>query len=235
MLRRLWPALALVVGLFASAAEAHYPFFAIDPTAGDKGTVNLYFEEAAKPGTGEYLDPFLKDGSYWIRTPDGVPTPLKMQEVLKGANRWMAVALETARPRSIEGYCKWGVYRGNLLHYYTKHIDAATPEQMKALSRSEKLKFDLVPQVAGDTVEVQVLWQGKPKTGQDVTIFGPGLRVTEKSDAEGMVRFKPAKPGLYAMRTAFVEPDIAGKDNNQDYKGVRQTATMTLNLPLTGK
>ncbi|MGE3809072.1 MAG: hypothetical protein AB7K24_30785 [Gemmataceae bacterium] len=223
-------AMALLAGLLlvAGTARAHYPWFV--PTK-DPTKIDLYFEEGPRPGDGEYLPSFLK-GKFWLRTPGQEPTPIKFEEVNKGGQRFLTFTTEAKPPRALEGYCKYGVYKGNLLFYYFKHLDAQAAKNLKPLARAEQLDYDLVPSWADGSLEVQLLWKGKPKGNQAVAVIGPKFREQIRSDDSGIVRFKPPASGLYTLRTSFVDAEPAGKDDGNDYKGLRQTATLTINLPV---
>jgi hypothetical protein len=229
---RFSPVIILTVLLAPSLVFGHYPWFTRNPSA-EKDTVQFVFEEGLAAHDGQYLDPFIKDATYWLRTPGKKePASMKFEEIKKDGKRWLTFSPAAAAPRAIDCYCKWGVYQGKLLHYYARHLDVASTDDLAALARAEKLDFDLVPRVNRDMIEIQVIWQGKPGAGNSVLIFGPQFKTTLIADANGIVRFQPGKGGLYALRTQFIEPDIAGTDKGTTYKGVRQTATLTMTLPI---
>lgn len=229
--RTLIAAMLLVAGL-AATAHAHYLW-----VASDKSTVNIYFEEGPAPGDGGYLDPFVKASQTWIRTPEQKePQALAAKEVTKDKNRWLAAELPHAAPRSIDCYGKFGVYRYGttdvLLHYYARHLDVSTHDEMHALARAENLHLDIVPHDHEGEVQLTVLWKGKPAADRPVYIRGPkGFNQTPKTDAKGIVTFKPDAAGRYLFRTS-VDEDKGGEDDGKAYSLTRHNATMMLTLPL---
>lgn len=228
MHRLLTTAALVTLALAAGLAHAHYPYIV---PAKEAGKLNLYFEDAPRAGTGEYLDPFLK-GKYWLRSPaSDKQVMLKPEDVKKDKQRWFTFTADASTPRAVDAYCKWGVYKGNLLYYYVKHIDAGSAKEIAALAKSSNLEYDLVPAWKDGSLEVQLLWKGKPKAGQVVTVMGPKFREQLKSDENGVITIKPPAKGIYSMRTAFIEPEPAGKEGGEEYKGLRQTGTLTIQLP----
>jgi hypothetical protein len=220
---------------FPALAFAHYPWFLKGQPADKPGTVTMIFEEGPAPGNGEYLDPFIKSATYWLRTTEkNAPTPLEFKPHDKDGKRWLTFSPDAVPAHGIEGYCKWGVYQGKLLHYYVRYLNVTSPEHLAALARAEKLQFDLVPRIEQNEIVVQVLWEGKPAAEKPVYITGPQFRRTATADAQGLIRFQPEKAGLYTLRSQFVQPEPEGTDDGTAYKGMRQTVTLTLNLPVSG-
>ena len=95
-----------------------------------------------------------------------------------------------------------------LLHYYAKHIDAQSTEDMNKLARAEQLDLDIVPTFSKDGVELQVLWKGKPASGRPFYLRGAGgLKKNLTTDEQGRVRFAPLASGFHSMRTTVEELD----------------------------
>lgn len=235
---RIWCA-ALVGSLFFSleTASAHYLWLAIDENDGEHGTVNLYFEEGPRPGDGGYLDPFVRGGKTWIRTPDrDKPTPLELGEVKKPGKRWMAGALPVAGPRSIESYGKFGVYSYGdtevLLHYYARYLDVTSAEQLRSLRRARQLALDIVARWVDGELKARVLWKGEPAAGRSVIVRGPGVNEKLRSDEKGTIEFKPTTRGRYTLRTSVDEPDRKGTDDGKKYDLTRHHSTLTIQLPI---
>ena len=164
--------------VFVSTASAHYLWVALVAKAGEHGTTNIYFEGGPGPGSGEYLDPFIKHGKTWIRTanhPKG--KLLEMGVGKKPKSRWLTSALPAGAPRSIDSYGKWGVYRYGktdvLLHYHARLLDVATVKDLHKLARAEQLGVDIVPHQGEFSMELKVLWRGKPAVGRTGFICGP--------------------------------------------------------------
>jgi hypothetical protein len=129
-----------VVGL-ASVASAHYLWVAIEKKSGEGEVANIYFEEGPAPGDGGYLDPIAASAKTWIRTVDSPkPALLKTSEATAPNKRWLTADVAKAAPRSVDCYAKFGVYRYGqtdvLLHYYARHLDVSTHEDLHELSRA---------------------------------------------------------------------------------------------------
>lgn len=238
-MKRLVLAAAIHLGLLLSAASAHYLWVSVDGKTGEHGTANLYFEEAARPGDGQYLDPFVNHGKTWSRgVAQKKATLLKMSEVKKDGNRWLSAALTSPAPRAIESYGKWGVYRYGqtdiLLHYYARILEVGSPAQMKELARSKNLALEVVPRDSGEVLELEVLWKGKPAASRLVVVRGPGgFRKNLQTDENGIVRIQPAGAGTYTFRTS-VELNESGTDNGKTYQKIRHHSTLALKLPVGG-
>ncbi len=235
MLRKITFACAINLALLFSSASAHYLWINVDTKSGDQGTTNLFFEEGPRPGTGKYLDPFIERGTTWVHTVKKKPMPLKMSVVKKPGKRWLANELEVSAPRSIESFCKWGVYTYGktevLLHYYGKYIDAASIKDKNSLSRASQLDLDIVPTFSDKGVEIQVLWKGKPAAGRPFKLRGAGgLNKTLTTDKEGRVRFQPIASGLHSMRTSVDEPERSGTFEGKEHDIARHHSSLTVNL-----
>lgn len=228
------PALFLLV----APVSAHYLWITVQK-AGEKQTVDLFFEEGPRPGDGQYLDPFIKRGTTWVRTGTGEAEPVKMAEVKQPGKRWLSTALQSTGPCGITSYGKWGVYRYGeldiLLHYYAKHIRVDSAEGLGAFARARELELDLVPSVVGDKVEVLVMWKGKPAVGRTVLVRGPGVRENPKTNEDGVIRFQIDQPGEYALRTSIELKGEKGTFEGKEYAEVRHHSTLTIKLPLGQK
>lgn len=224
---------AILAVLLPAVALAHYPYYLEDKSQPGAGNIMFVFEEGPAPGDGQYLDPFVKNGTFWLRTPGKKDaTTLKFKDVTKDGKRWLALSTGVDSSRAIDCHCKWGVYQGKLLHYYARHLHVTSADHLAGLARAEKLRFELVPRLDKGAVEIQVLWDGKPDAGRSVLIAGPQFRTTAKSDAKGLVRFEPKKAGLYTMRTQFIDAKPEGTDGGKKYSGVRHTTTLSIDLPI---
>lgn len=232
--------LFLLFGILSSPAWSHYLWVSLDSKSGEHGTVNVYYEGGPGPGDGQYLDPFVQRGKTWIRVPgaDG-PAELKMKETKSPGKRWLSAPLTASGPRSIESYGKWGVYRYGktdvLLHYYAKHLDVGSQEDLIKLGRAKQLHLDVVPQRVDDGAGFQVLWKGKPAAGRPVAVRGPGgFNAKLTTDKHGSVQFKPGGKGRYTLRTS-VEQKETGTDDGKDFQLIRHHGTVLVNLPVNQK
>ncbi|MBC8354197.1 MAG: hypothetical protein H8E66_19565 [Planctomycetes bacterium] len=226
-----------VLVVLASQATAHYLWVTIDAKSGEHGTTNIYFEGGPSAGDGQYLDPFVERGTTWIRTlGQSEPNVLKVADTKKGDKRWLSAALTAAGPRSIDSYCKWGVYRYGetdvLLHYYARRLDGADHDDLHELCRAEQMALDIVPHDEEGSTQLKVLWQGKPAVGRSVSIRGPGgFKANLKTDASGYVQFEAEVKGRYTFRTN-VEEKKNGTQDGKTYQLVRHHGTLIINLPL---
>lgn len=227
--------LCLPLLLAATPVWGHYLWVGINPK---DNTANVYFEEGPAARDGKYLDPFVSGGKTWIRTlsqPEA--TPLEVSDTKQGDKRWLSGSLTADAPRSVDSYGKFGTYSYGktevLLHYYAKYLDVATTEQMEKLARAEQLKLDILPRADGDSIRLQVLWQGEPAPAErPMYIRGPGgFRQTLKTDQNGQVSFSPKAQGQYLMRTS-VQLDESGTDDGKPYEQIRHHSTLTMQLPV---
>jgi len=227
----------VVLTIFASPASAHYLWVTIDAKAGEQGTTNIYFEGGPSAGDGQYLDRFVARGRTWIRTlGESAPSALKVQDTKLADKRWLSAPLPAKGPRSIDSVATFGVYRYGetdvLLHYYGRNIEVDDHDDLHELGRAKQMLLDIVPHDEEGSMQLTVLWQGKPAAGKTVYVRGPaGWKVTAKTDAAGRVTFKPEGKGRYTIRTS-VEEKKEGTDNGETYQLIRHHATLIMNLPL---
>lgn len=226
---------ALLATALATPAWSHYLWVTIDAKTGDNGTTNVYFEGGPGPGDGQYLDPFVEHGKTWIRTVDkDRPAEVKMEVAMSPGKRWLSGSLPAAGPRSIESYGKWGVYRYGktdvLLHYYAKHFDAESANDLEKLGRADQLDLDIVPVASGENPGFRVLWKGEGVAGRPVAVRGPGgFKASLTTDEAGNVQVKADKKGRYTLRTS-VEEQEGGTDDGKDYQKIRHNITAVINL-----
>jgi hypothetical protein len=225
-----------LLGLFCPLpqASAHYLWVTIDK---QNGATNIYFEGAPAAGDGRYLDHFTKTSKTWFRTVEKIkPELIQTSDVRKDKKRWLSVKLPAAAPRSIDCYGKFGVYAYGktnvLLHYYGRHLDVSTHEDLHELGRAKHMDLDIVPHDSENEIELTVLWKGKPAADRIVYIHGPKqFRKNVKTNDKGRVIFTPAAAGNYRLRTS-VEQATPGRDGDDDYDLIRHHATMIMTLPL---
>ena len=245
-------------------ALSHYLWATIDYDSRGSGITKLHFEDKPTPGLGEFLQPFADGAQTWIRTlSTNSPKQIQLAEVTNQGNRWLSAELSQEGPRSIETYAKWGVWQfpdtGNetLLHYYAKHLDVNSPDNLDALGVASEFLLDLVPsgyvkpsqffnldlgverlsnfisRWTGPSVEILVRWRGQPAADAHLTVRGPtGPKIHLKTDAKGYVRVQASEPGLWTFLSYVEESDKKGVDQGKAYDVVRYTSSLTLRLPL---
>lgn len=222
-----------VVAVCSTQVFGHYLWVTIDAKTGEHGTTNIYFEHGPVPGDGQYLDPFVKQGTTVVRTlTSNAPAKLEVKDTKDKDKRWLQAALPSGGPRSIESHSKWGVYTYGkievLLHYYAKNIEADSQKDRIALGRAKQQDLDIVP-VASDSGETfQVLWKGEPVANNVVLIQGGGLK-TDTTDKNGRFSVEPTTSGRVTFH-ATIDQKESGKDNGKDYSIKRHHATLILML-----
>jgi uncharacterized GH25 family protein len=233
-MRFLKAALMLTVVVFASTQVfGHYLWVTIDKKSGEHGTTNIYFEGSASPGDGQYLDPFVNDGTTWFRTlkSDGA-VKLAVKDTKAAKKRWLQAALPSGGARSVESYAKWGVYRYGktdvLLHYYAKNIDANNSNDRIALGRAKQQALDIVPVESDAGNSFQILWKGKPVANTAVKVRGAGLKGA-KTDKDGRFKVAPTSSGQVTFHVTIDEKE-SGTDKGKDYSIKRHHATLILKL-----
>lgn len=226
-----------VLAAFAAPACAHYLWVTVDAKTGTHGTTNIYFEGGPAAGDGQYLDRFIARGKTWIRTAgQDEPAELKVEDVKRGDKRWLSAALAAPGPRSIDSFATFGVYRYGetdvLLHYYARNLQVDDHDDLHELGRAKQMLLDIVPHDNGGSMQLTVLWQGKPAVGKPVSIRGPaGLKENLTTDTAGRITFEPQGKGRYTIRTS-VEEKKTGTDNGEMYQLIRHHGTLIMNLPL---
>jgi uncharacterized GH25 family protein len=228
----------LFLALFSPVASAHYLWVVIDDREGDHGTAKIYFEHAAAPGDGHYLDHFTTGAKTWVSTTNNKkPRELSLEDVKSGENRWLQAALDEPAPRSVEMHGKFGVYFYGktpvLLHYYGRNLQVDSVDELNQLARARHMDLEMIPSWKDGDLTISVFWKGHPVPDRDVAIFGPQKFVRKlKTDANGQVRFTPGTPGRYRIR-GVAEVHKPGKDEDgQKYDFVRHNGTLFLDLPV---
>lgn len=223
--------------LLVDLLSAHYLWVTVQVKRDAPDVTNIYFEEAPSAGDGHYLDHFTKTSRTTVTTIDEPqPTVIKTRDTRLDDKRWLRAELKESAPRSIDCYGKFGVYAYGetkvLLHYYARHLEVSTHDDLHELGRAEQLDLDIVPHDVGDEVELAVLWQGEPVAGRRVFIRGPKkFRQNPTTDEKGRVRFQPPSPGRYTFRSS-VEFDTPGEEEGEAYEKVRHNGTLIMTLPL---
>ncbi len=228
---------ALALALFVPATHAHFLWVLVNRD----NSADVVFEHAPRIGDGHYLDPIVKRGKTWIRTPSN-PKPTELKVIEKSLNkkklRWLTSASPINSPCAIESYVKWGVYKYpkntfKLLHYYARHIEADSESDLQKLARAEHLDLDIVPSLDNDGLKVLVLFKGKPAAGRPLYVRGP-VNASLKTDSNGIARVKDFKKGRYYFRTGYAVQK-AGKFEGKDYSIIHHQCTLTAELPPTSK
>lgn len=225
------------LSVLSSAVSAHYLWVIVEPSKTGDDTAKMYFEHSAVPGDGHYLDHFTTGSQMWLQTPS-LPKAQKLTltEQKTEKHRWLETALDQPTPRSVDMYGKFGVYFYNkkpvLLHYYGRFIDVDSVDEINTLSQARHLNLDVSPEWKAGKMTLNVRWQGKAAADSEVRVFGPQkFRQTLKTDAEGQIQFEPPDAGRYLVRSSVEFQTPGTDDDGQDYKAIRHTCTLVLDLP----
>ena len=228
-------------------AFSHYPWITLENDSEEFGIMNFYFEDKPGPGIGEYLQPFVEGAKTWIRTlKTQSHQQIQLIEVNRQGNKWLTAELSQLGPRSVESYAKWGVYKfpktgiDTLLHYYAKHLNINSPQDLQDLGTANDFLLDIIPgryvkpsrffpldlgvirlsnfinRWIGPSVEILVRWKGHPAADTHVIIRGPtGPKIHFRTDTKGYVRFQAPESGLWTFVTYVEESDLKGVDQGK--------------------
>jgi N-acetylneuraminic acid mutarotase len=117
-----------------------------------------------------------------------------------------------------------------LLRYYAKTGPELGNEAWSEVSVGDHLPLDIVPKQKGETVVLQVNWQGKPVSGAEVHVAGPNIEeVKVNTDETGIVDFPVGDDGLYSIRARHVVPE-SGEHDGKTYDEVRYYTTLALRI-----
>jgi hypothetical protein len=135
-------------------------------------------------------------------------------------------------PCVLEATQTYGIYHKALLTYYAKHVHAASPDEFAAAGPSKDHKLDIVPRLKGDHLQLTVTWDGKPLEGSEVSIrSGDEDAVDKKTDKEGRVEFELQGQGLVSVLASYIQKDVTGKHEGEEYKSAMHYASLTFGPP----
>jgi hypothetical protein len=216
-----------MAGLAAvNSARAHFIWLKTDDIGGQIQAVLFFGEDAADEAY--HLPERLTETKVWCRTADGQRTELATESVETDDRIGLVAPLSAEPPCALEATQEYGVYHGSLLTYYAKHVHATSNEQLSAVGLSPELKLDVVPRAVGDTLELTVLWNGRPQAEASVTLVREGESEEFTTDADGKVTFKSPNNGLVAVRTNVTDKAAGGTVDGEEYTGGMHFATLTL-------
>lgn len=220
--------------LGTATAEAHFIWADVQQGTDGKAEVRFYFGELPKPGEPELIGK-IETTRAWLRGADNRATDLRLGRSSDERLAALVAGANSSKSACVEAVCDYGVFqRGTaalLLQYYAKHLpdDWAQAER---LARSEKLRLDIVPQLAGDQLTLRVLYDGQPDAGREVIVLEPsGKQLELKTNDEGRVSTTVVPGGNYAVRAAHVEADRGGKRNGKAYSQTWHYCTLTMMIP----
>ncbi len=242
MTQRFWQhrtwTIALIVGCTwlaaAACCQAHFLWADVEQRSDGTPEARFYFGELPRPGEVELLDKITQTKA-WSRGADGRTADLKLTRSTAADQAALVAPLESVRLASVEATCDYGLHeRGTavlLLQYYAKHLLGDWPHQDK-LTRADKLQLDIVPDWSSGTLDLQVLFAGKPDPEREVIVIDPSGKQHElKTDDEGRVAMTIHNGGPYAVRAAHVEAERGGKLAGKEYSQTWHYCTLTLDVP----
>lgn len=234
MFRKSFLAAVAAAVLGAPAAWAHFIWIELKPS-GDAQQACIYFGEEPAPGESHLIGK-VAHTRLWLRTAAGEPSELKAAGSKGAEDAVLSAACPASKAASLEATCDYGIYErgptGLLLQYYAKHLNGDWAKNASKLARAERLKLDIVPEQAGDELQLQVLYNGQPAAGGEVVVVDPAGETHEfKADKQGRVVAKTPAAGRYAVRAAHIEPTASGERNGKKFAQTWHYCTLTLDVP----
>lgn len=212
----------LLFALAAVPVQAHFIWIVPDGPEGTKAKV--VFSEGLEPDDAVPVEK-IAGTKLWGRDGAGKATALDW----KKTEHAYLVRVPDKDIAVLGGVCQYGVIqRGKgkpfLLVYYPKFIRG----RVDAVKGWDKLVLEIVPQGAE---AFQVLFAGEPVADAEVVVLGPAAESKEtlKTDAKGKFKLRSATPGLYGIRTRYVETK-AGDHEGKKYEEVRHYATLVFGV-----
>jgi len=223
--------LAVVGGLTAQPAMAHYLFVRILPPAEGGRAAEVYFSEKADAGDPRYIDK-VAPTKLWLQAEPGSFRPL---EVAKGADRLRA-HLPIGGNVAVIGLLDYGVLaRPGQVPFLLRHNPKAVAgdaETLNKLQSRPETRLEIMPRFDGDHVELTVLRDGRPLADATINSVDVNLVGDEfKTDAAGRAQYTPPSTGVYSVYTQFVDKTPGEKDGKH-YDEVREFATLAFTWPL---
>jgi len=229
-------AFALTLLLIAvSQVQAHFVWLAIEAGESGKPTAKVYFAELAETDDAALLDK-IAQVQVRVRNADGKVSsePLKLTKQVDkdGGGSWVAEVPEGTT--GLSGTIEYGVLerRGEIfqLNYHATYADASSPDFGKN-PVDAALAMQVVPHLAGEKSQVEVLWKGKPQVGSEVVVVDPSGKEHDavKTDDAGRVAVDLSKPGLYSIRAKWVE-EKNGQQGDKSFSKANHYSTLTLRV-----
>ena len=229
-------AIAAVLALFAATqVQAHFVWLAVEPGESGKPVAKVYFAELAETDDAALLDK-IAHVQVRARGADGQSSsePLKLTKQVDkdGGGSWTAEVPEGTA--ALSGTINYGVLerRGSVfqLNYHATYADTTSPDFGKT-SVDPALPMQVVPHLAGEKSQVEVLWKGKPLAGSEVVVIDPSGKEYDavKTDDSGRVPVDLSKSGLYSIRAKWVE-DKKGQEGDKSFEKANHYSTLTLRV-----
>jgi hypothetical protein len=228
-----WAVIVAACGLGGGEARAHFLFIKIEPMAEGGRWAEVYFSEQAEAGDPKFVDK-IASTQLWVQTA-AAPGQFQPLAVHKAADRLRA-ALPSSGSVSVIGACEYGVLaRPNqtpfLLRHYPKAI-AGRPDELDRLTPRGEIPLEITATIAGDTIRLVALEQGRPIPGAVFHTVDADLAGGEvKAGDDGQATWTPPGPGRYSIYTQ-VTTKQAGEAGGKAYEEIRSFATLAFAWPL---
>lgn len=219
---------ALLVALTPLLAQAHFVWIVAGPTSPD-GQVHVYFSEEAAPDNPELLARIAHAKLFQSAAGQISELPLVRDK------ESLAATPSGPGPKAFFLSLNYGVLaKGEetfQLRYYAKSYDKADPRVWTAVAQPSALPFEITPRMAGDEVQFEVTWQGKPQADIALTIEAEGIDNIEGTTSErGIFAAKLPAGKTVSIRAKHTE-NTAGEQDGKAYASVRHYATLSLMVP----
>jgi uncharacterized GH25 family protein len=220
-------AILTLVGVTAGV-RAHFVFVYVAEEAAE---ARLVFGHAAAP---DPMTPATRAEKTTLTARDGSGKDTALQ-VEKGDGNFYRAELPAEKPVLVFGTTEAGVtQRGEnppMLSWYYPKVIVGDPFARTAQVGAE-MPLEIVPVRDGDSVRFQVLAQGKPVGGVEVTASLSGgdeeAAQTVTTDAKGLTEGF-SQPGRYCVAARTTDA-TAGEFGGKPYATVRHTATLVFDF-----
>lgn len=227
-MKRLFVHLAAIAAVsIPAAAQAHFVWLVPTEHSG-QAQVCVYFGEDAADNSAEYLSRVSTAAVHSVagtQSPEPV-TLKKTAEQISAPYTGHRLFIATHDP----GVMDRGGAKFRLMYYAKTGPPAGSPE-WKSCITTDDLALDVVPDLQGSKVVVQVFFREKPTAGVELKVARPGADdFAGATDENGQVSFDVADAGMYSLRARHIEA-VAGELDGRAYPETRHYSTVALEVP----
>lgn len=224
-------ALAIIVAVTMSAAQAHFVWLV--PVASPDGTtvIKVYFGEDASDDSTSYLS---RVKSIKLRRVTGseaaIDLPVAASEEAVTASTSFANHTVVVTSHDLGVMVRdTSVFR---LKYYAKAGPTINDPAWGTAKTADDIRLDIVPFFKDGKVGIQVQFDAKPVVGAQVKVVRPGMDDFEgETDNEGFVAFGVSASGIHSIRVRYVE-NTAGNLDGKEYQQTRHYSTVAVHVPV---
>jgi hypothetical protein len=218
----------------SEAAQAHFLFVRLCPTAEAGRFAEMYFSDQADAGDPRFIDKIAQT-RLWMQAKPGTFEPLTVQ---KAADRLRAL-IPARGSVAVIGECTYGVLDrpkqpAFLLRHYPKAVSGSAQE-IHALKPKPEFPLEIMMREVADGLEFRVLRNGKPVSNAAFELVATDLKGQKfTANADGKAVWKPASVGAFAVYTSQTLKE-AGTHQGAKYEEIREFATLAFQWPLEAK